>query len=87
MGGIGSAVGNLVGGVLEATGLVQAPPAPPKAPDPEKLQEDLTREEAMARDRARRARSAASRSGYASTLITSGEQPGLAGTLLGKPGA
>jgi hypothetical protein len=73
-------IGDLTGGILKATGIVKEPPKPAEAPDPYEAQEELNKEEAAAKDRARRARG---RSGYATSLLSSGEA-GVSGSLLNK---
>jgi hypothetical protein len=80
-------MGGFIGDIFQAVGLVEKPPKPAKAPDPVETQQDLNKEEALARDRARRAR-AMRTSGYASTLAAAGnDTAGMAGGLLGNPNA
>jgi hypothetical protein len=74
-------MGSVIGDIFTGLGIVEKPPAPAQAPDPYDVQEDLNREEALAKDRAKRARRTR---GYANTLIAAGnESAGMSGSLLG----
>ena len=78
-------MGSFVGNLFTQLGLVEKPPKPAKAPDPFDVQEDLNREEALAKDRAKRARKT---QGYANTLLAAGnDAAGMSGSLLGNPKA
>jgi hypothetical protein len=80
-------MGGIIGDVFEAVGLIKKPPKPQeivKAPDPIQVQADLNKEEAMAADKARRARRLANQHGYAGTLLSEQGGQGAAGQLLGQ---